>query len=305
MIFLRARPATSSVTAATARLRPSGTARAPRFQVHWEGAFSGWVDSLKTLSAKVPRLSLRHSVALFRDTPVAPFRFSSWPLTASLFLHFIAILFLPFLLSLPPGRDIASVAAYSEPPKIYYRLTTRDPFANLPRIAPVGLGGRPGAGSESAKLPVLGSTAPHRQIIVISKPVRPDNHRQTIYQPASPPDLKITMDLKLPNLIGGTTAAIPKPQIHFNANSAKPLQRHNEIAKAMAPALNSGSVAPMNLPNPTVSHPHLAVPIDPNGSRPNQWQGVIAATTAPSLASANTATLMGLSDLGGSQVNGP
>jgi hypothetical protein len=305
MTFLRARPTTPSMPNPKARLRSTPGARAPQFQVRWQGAFSGWWDSIRVLRARVRRLSLRDSLLLFRNTPVAPFRFSGWPLTASLFLHFIAILFLPFLLSLSPSRDIASVAAYSESPKIYYRLTTKDPFARLPRIAPMGLGGRPGAGAEPPKLPVLGSTAPHRQIIVISKPVRPDNHKQTIYQPASPPDLKITMDLKLPNVIGGTNTAVPKPQIHFNANSSKPLQSQRDIAKAAAPALASGTPAPMSLPDPTVSQPHLAVPIDPNSSRPNQWRGVITAASAPSLASANAATSMSLSDLGGSQVNGP
>src|SRR5215470_7137743 len=165
MIFLSTRPASPSQPA-PARLRPAPNARAPRFQVHWQGAFSGWWGSLAAVRAKVPRLSMRYSVILFKNTPVAPFRFSGWPLTASLFLHLIGILFLPFLLSLPPGRPIASVAAYSEPPKIYYRLTMRDPFTKLPRIAPTGLGGRPGAGEESPKPPVLGSTAPHRLTIV-------------------------------------------------------------------------------------------------------------------------------------------
>ena len=305
MIFLRARHRSPSIPVAKVRLTPTPGARPPQFRVRWQGAFSGWWDSFTALRARVPRLSVRNPIILFRNTPVAPFRFSGWPLTASLFLHFVAILFLPFLLSLPPGRDITSVAAYSEPQKIYYRLTTRDPFAPLPRIAPVGSGGRPGAGAESLKLPVLGSTAPHRQIIVISKPIRPDNAKQTIYQPASPPDLKITMDLKLPNLIGGTNTVVPKPQIHFNANSSKPLQARKETAAAKAPALAASSAAPMKLPDPTVSQPHLAVPIDPNSSRPSQWQGVITAATAPSLASANATTSMSFSDLGGSQVNGP
>jgi hypothetical protein len=305
MTILRARPSAPPSPGPRAALRSAPNARPPVFLVGWQGAFSGWWDSLKALGVSVPLQSLRASIILFRDTPVTPFRFPGGSLTGSLFLHFVALLILPFLLSLPPGRDITSVAAYSESPKIYYRLTTRDPFARLPRISPAGLGGRPGAGSAQLKLPVLGSTAPHRQIIVISKPVHPDNHHQTIYQPASPPDLKITMDLKLPNVIGGTKAAVPKPQIHFNPNSSKPLQSRREIAKATAPALASGSAAPMNLPDPSISQPHLAVPVNPNSSRPNQWQGVISAAAAPSLASANASTSMNLSDFGTSQTNGP
>jgi hypothetical protein len=291
MTILRARPSAPPSPGPRAALRSAPNARPPVFLVGWQGAFSGWWDSLKALGVSVPLQSLKASITLFRDTPVTPFRFPGGSLTGSLFLHFVALLILPFLLSLPPGRDITSVAAYSESPKIYYRLTTRDPFARLPRISPAGLGGRPGAGSAQLKLPVLGSTAPHRQIIVISKPVHPDNHHQTIYQPASPPDLKITMDLKLPNVIGGTKAAVPKPQIHFNPNSSKPLQSRREIAKATAPALASGSAAPMNLPDPSISQPHLAVPVNPNSSKPLQSRREIAKATAPALASGSAAPM--------------
>jgi hypothetical protein len=305
MTMLRARPPLPSNPVARVTLRSAPEARAPRFLVPWEGKHSGWWGSLKALCTRVHLNALREPVKLFHSTPVAPFRFPGGSLTLSLFLHFAGILVLPFLLSLPPGRDITSVAAYSAPPKIYYRLTTRDPFAKLPRIAPAGLGGRPGAGSAQAPLPVLGGTAPHRQIIVVSKPVHPDNRRQTIYQPATPPDLKITMDLKLPNIIGGTSAVVPKPQIHFNPSSSKPLQTHKAITHAAAPTLSAASAAtPMNLPDPAIAHPHLAVPIDPNSSKPTQWQNVTTAATAPSLAS-NAAISMNLADAGIAQANSP
>ena len=65
----------------------------------------------------------------------------------------------------------------------------------------------------------IGSTTSARKIVIVSKPVRPDNKRQTIYQPATPPDLHIDMDLKLPNIVGGPTVAVAKPQVHMNANS--------------------------------------------------------------------------------------
>ncbi len=221
-----------------------------------------------------------------------------------MFLHLVAILVLPFLLMLPPGRDITSVAAYSEPEKIYYRLTTHDPFEKLPRIAPAGPGGHPGAGSPELRLPILGSTAAHQRIIIVSKPVRPDNHRQTIYQPATPPDLKITMDLKLPNIIGGTSAKIAKPQIHFNPKDSRPMQARKVVAKAMAPALPS-TATPSSLPEPTVAQPHLAVPINANNSRPAQWEGVKTTAAAPSFAAPNATSSMNLGDSSLSQGNSP
>jgi Gram-negative bacterial TonB protein C-terminal len=283
MSILRARPLVPTSPAARAALRSAPGARSPQFLVLWGGKGSGWWGSLGALCTRVHGSVHKESVVLFRSTPVAPFRFPGGSVTASVLLHLVAILVLPFLLALPPGRDITSVAAYSEPEKIYYRLTTHDPFEKLPRIAPAGLGGHPGAGSSALRLPILGSTAAHQRIIIVSKPVRPDNHRQTIYQPATPPDLKITMDLKLPNVIGGTSATIAKPQIHFNPKDSKPTQVQKAIAKAMAPSLPN-TATPSSLPEPTVSQPHLAVPIDANNSRPAQWQGVRTMAAAPTLA---------------------
>src|SRR6266849_2647400 len=232
MTILRARPLLPTRPAGQAALRSAPGARSPQFLVLWGGKGSGWWGSLRALCTRAHWSGRKESIVLFRNTPVAEFRFPGGSVTASVLLHLVAILVLPFLLALPPGRDITSVAAYSEPEKIYYRLTTHDPFEKLPRIAPSGSGGHPGAGTSELRLPILGSTAAHQRIIIVSKPVRPDNHRQTIYQPATPPDLKITMDLKLPNVIGGTSTAIAKPQVHFNPKDSKPTQAHKAITKA-------------------------------------------------------------------------
>jgi Gram-negative bacterial TonB protein C-terminal len=304
MTLLRARPNPPPSATARAPLRSAREARPPQFAVAWQKKYSGWWTSLKTLCTRVHLPPLKQSIVLFRNTPVAPFRFAGGPLLAAVFLHLAVFLLLPFLLSLPPGRDISSVAAYSEPEKIYYRVNMHDPFEKLPRIAPAGPGGHPGAGVPQLQLPMLGSTVSHQRIIIVSKPVRPDNHRQTIYQPATPPDLKITMDLKLPNIVGAASPKIPKPQIHFNPNDSKPTQAHKVTAKAAAPTLAAAnSVAAMNLPIPTVAQPHLAVPINADSSRPVQWQGAMTKVTAPSLSAAAAATSLGESAI--AQTGGP
>ena len=142
----------------------------------------------------------------------------------------------------------------------------------------------------------LGSTTPAKRIIVVSKPVHPDNNRQTIYQPATPPDLRITMDLKLPNIVGGASTPIAKPQVHFNAEQfeaiadqtqpwRRPWRRH------WLPPI---PWCPTTLPDGTVKTPHLAVPI--NESRPNQNQVVIGEVAAPSLAAADVTASTNLGD---------
>ena len=304
MTILRARPPMPSSLPVRSALRTAPGARSPQFLVGWETKHSGWWSSLGTLFTRARLSPLRESIVLFRSTPVAPFRFPGGSVTVSVLLHCVALLVLPFLLALPPGRDIASVAAYSEPGKIYYRITRHDPFEKLPRIAPVGTGGHPGAGTSDLRLPTLGGTAPHQRIIIVSKPVHPDNHRQTIYQPVTPPDLKITMDLKLPNVIGGTLANVAKPQIHFNPKDSKPSQARKAMANAAAPSL-ANPATPSSLPDPTISQPHLAVPINANSSRPAQWQGVTTTATAPSLAAPNATPSMNLGDSSISQANSP
>ncbi len=296
----RARPAMPTGPGAAAPrtvIRSSSSARSPRFLVAWEGKYSDWWGSLKTVFTRVRLSPWRESINLFRDTPVAPFRFAGGSLSLSLVLHFVGILVLPFLLAYSHSDDIASYAGYEEPQKIYYyQVPKHDPFEKLPRITPSGEGGQPGAGELQALLQKIGATTSAKRIVIVSKPVRPDNKRQTIYQPATPPDLRINMDLKLPNIVGGPSAVVPKPKIHFNPSISKPMEAHRTATKATAPTLAAINAAlPTSLPAATVAQPHLAVPI--NESRPNQAQVAIGEVSAPNISSSEVATATNLGDV--------
>jgi hypothetical protein len=296
MTMLRARPPIPAGVARRPVLRSGSTARAPRFLVSWEAKYSDWWGSLQTILTRVRLSPFREYDELFKETPVAPFRFTGKPLSASLALHVGFFLLLPFLLAYSGSSDTAAYAQYEEPQKIYfYQVPKHDPFEKLPRITPSGEGGQPGAGEIQALLQKIGATTSAKRIVIVSKPVRPDNNRQTIYQPTTPPDLHIDMDLKLPNIVGGPSVAVPKPQIHFNPNDSKPMQARRIATKATAPTLAATSAAmPTSLPAATVAQPHLAVPI--NESRPMQAQVVIGQVTAPSLSAANVATATNLGD---------
>src|SRR5262249_4463665 len=205
----------------------------------------------KTICTRVPRQSFYRSIELFRQTPVAPFRFAGRPLGFSLLLHFAGILVLPLLFAYSSSNDINSYLAYEQPERlIYYQIPKHDPFEKLPRIIPSGDGGQPGAGQLQAILQKIGSTTSAKRIIIVSKPVRPDNNRQTIYQPATPPDLHIDMELKLPNVVGGTSTAVPKPQIHFAPNNSKPVQPHPPPPNATPPTLTHTTPPPPTHPPP-------------------------------------------------------
>ncbi len=261
MTLLQPRAPASAKAFPRTLAQTGGQARAPRFLVVRDREFAGWRGSLIAVCTPA-RLHLYTSpIRLFRHMPVARFRFPGRPLTVSVLLHVALIFLFPYLL---PGsfRRLMSVeVAAAEPGRIYYHLTIMDLPRKLPRVTLESSGGHPAGGSEAAaKLPALGSTAAHPKITIVLRPPHPNNSKQTIYQSASAPDLRITMELKLPNMVVGTTA-VPRPRIHFNPNSSKPLQARKSITTAPAPTLTasvSSSVIPVS--ELTSAQPHLPIP---------------------------------------------
>ncbi len=244
-------------TSARTGVRP----RAPRFSVVREREFVGWWGSLRAVCTPA-RLHLYTSpIRLFRQTPVARFRFPWRPLTASVLLHIAVFLLLPYLPSGSFPRPMPVEVASAESGKIYYRLTMMDISRKLPRVAAKGSGGNPdGISHAAARIPALGSTVTHPKITIVLRPPRPDNPKQTVYQSASAPDLRITVDLNLPNVLVGTTA-IPRPQIHFSPNSSKPVQPKKSLIAEPAPTLTTSlSPSAILVSELTSTQPHLPVP---------------------------------------------
>ncbi len=244
-------------TSARTGVRP----RAPRFSVVREREFVGWWGSLRAVCTPA-RLHLYTSpIRLFRQTPVARFRFPWRPLTASVLLHIAVFLLLPYLPSGSFPRPTPVKVASAESGKIYYRLTMMDISRKLTRVAAKGSGGNPdGISQAAARIPALGSTVTHPKITIVLRPPRPDNPKQTVYQSASAPDLRITVDLNLPNVLVGTTA-VPRPQIHFSPNSSKPVQPKRSLIVEPAPTLTTSlSPSAILVSELTGTQPHLPVP---------------------------------------------
>jgi hypothetical protein len=294
---LRARPPFPVGVPKRVALRVVPEARMPKFPVSGERESSSWWSLLGTLFERVHLPIFRAPVQLFKQTPLLPFRFAGRSISLSVVLHVGLILLIPLALSYVASQEISSYAdAEVEPQRvIYYQIPKQDQNEKLPRITPAGEGGQPGAGELQALLQKIGSTTQARKIVIVSKPVRPDNKRQTIYQPATPPDLKIDMDLKLPNVVGGVTSAVAKPQVHVNAKDSRPTQARRAAVKALAPTVAEMNAAiPTNLAAATVAQPHLAVPI--NESRPKQSQVQVGQVNAPTLSETSTATATNLGE---------
>jgi len=294
---LRARPLVSATQPRRNALQITPQARMPRFPVSGQTEKTSWFSLLGTLFEKVHFPTFREPVRLFRQTPLLPFRVAGRSLSVSVVLHIGLILLIPLAVSYVASQEISSYAdAEVEPQRmIYYTLPKDNPSEKLPKITPKGEGGQPGSGQLQALLQKLGSETDARKIVIVSKPVRPDNKRQTIYQPATPPDLKLNMDLKLPNIVGGPSTPIAKPKVHVDAKDSRPMQAQRSAEKAVAPTLAALNAAmPTNLAAVTVAQPHLAVPI--NESRPKQAQVQVGQANAPTISETGVATASNLGD---------
>ncbi len=169
---------------------------------------------------------------------------------------------LPYLSWMIPARRTTLLAYSSEPQIIHYQLAILDRSKKLPRITPPGPGGHPGAGSPKLSFPVPQSAPAHTNFSAVSKPVRPDNPRQTIYQLLSAPDLKIILDQKLPNIVVGSPTAVPKPQIHFNPSMSRPNQRIKRVSTEPVPTvvINPVTATVVSLTDASTPQPRLPVP---------------------------------------------
>jgi hypothetical protein len=178
-------------------------------------------------------------------------------------MHCALILLLLYVPQALPARALASGAAPLHSEKIYYRVPLLNSTQTLPRIAPAGPGARPGSGSKPEQIPLLGSTVSNSKLTVVSKPAVPDNNRQTIYQRASPPDLRIPVELKLPNMVLGDPSQALKSPVKVDPNTAKPTQVNRQIAPEAAPTLAPEiSKSPLaSYLDPSASQARLAIPV--------------------------------------------
>lgn len=236
--------------------------RVPRFLVQREPAYLGWWNSLRALCKRANRPPSNGFNYILRSASVARFELAGPSLGASFLLHCFLILLLSYLPHALTAKASALEAVPSRSEKIYYRVPLLDPFKMPPRIPPAGPGGRPGSGSLPERLPALGSTASLGNLTTVSKPLHPDNSRQTIIQPSSPPDLRITTELKLPNIVLGIRSDVPKAPLRFNPNDARPTLASRQITPEEAPApVPANPTSPLvTFLEPSNSQPRLPIP---------------------------------------------
>jgi len=249
--------------------RPPFTERGSlRLFVRRESFVSNCRDSLIALATGSGPRSARYPNHFLHSVNVARTQFSGRSLGASFLLHCSLLAILVYLPHVMPASASPVNDTRLSTGKFYYRIPVID-TPKLPRIAPAGPGGRPGAGRVLVRLPALGSTVRHPNMTIVSNPVHPDNFHQTIYQPTSPPDLKITTDQKLPNIVfGHTLEALKAP---LNPNDSRPAEVNRQVASVDAPSLSTNAQKSplMSFLKPPDTQPALAIPVS-NGGAPIQ-----------------------------------
>ena len=234
-------------------------AKPPRLLFPAEQSFVGWWDSLMLILSRMNGSTSRRTVYLFRHGTLARAQSPGKSLGASFALHCFLLLALIYARQAIPVDASAQADEKPSYEKIYYPLPPLNSAKVLPRIAPAGPGARPGDGAIRELLPALGSTVRQNDLSAVSNPAHPDNFRQTIYQRASPPDLRITTEMKLPNIILSAPSEAPKAPL--KSSDARPTRSNRNITSDAAPTPSSEKAPSplMTFLAPTTTQPRLPV----------------------------------------------
>jgi hypothetical protein len=276
-----------------------------QFVVKREPRFLGMWRSLAVLFSRSNFRAGPGSTDFFPSTRIPQFRLAKSSFAASVFFHGSFILMLVCLHNARPLSE-PQVAEQEFPPReeIYFRVPLVDPKEALPQpvdekppappTSPASAK-RPGAPADAPPAtPKAASTASYGSLTIVSKPSRPDNFHQTIIQPLSPPDLKITTDVKVPNivLLMGQAAEPAKPGFHLDPSVLKPLQTTRQAPTVEAPTL-APAQPPAPLPvskTPEITKPAFAMA--PSAAKPMQATRQNSPVEAPTVTPAQPAVVM-------------
>lgn len=260
-------------------------------------------QSLAALVRRSPKAP-RSGVYFLRNTTLSRGRFRGRPVVLSLAFHalLIAVVFyLPQAVPVSPSL----VEAAPNVDRIYYRVPVLS-APKLPRVVPKGPGGRPGAGGIALQVPVLASTLSHPNITIVSSPAHPDNFHQTIFQPTAPPDLKITTDQKLPNIVMGQ--ALQQLNAPFDPNNARPIQSNRQSSHIDAPSLSDAASRQQQMMaflRTSESNPELAIPVSPGGAPIQRATGGAATVSAGNSTDTPGLVLLGVDPAANTQITLP
>jgi hypothetical protein len=184
---------------------------------------------------------------------------------------------------------------------------------SLPVIKPAGTGGVAGSSENTVRVVLQAATVEHPKVTIVLNPLKPDNKRQAISQQIAPPDLKIQMEQKVPDIIMAETPTIAKPNVDMTMHqpNAPTDMRNHQVDAAPPMAANIPELSFKITQN--IAKPNLDMTMhQPNGSTISHDHPVDApavAANAPELSFKITSTVqqpqMPVSYFGSSSMQAP
>ena len=180
-------------------------------------------------------------------------------ISASYLLHFAAILML-MRLHFAPGVQLNTPQAFSHSTDtILYVVPVSKQLMVFAKISGAQGGGAAGKGTVQGK-PALGASDFHPKLTAVSTPIQPTNSHQLIIQPASPPELLIKQEIKIPNSILGTPLVMPREQVDIVLKGPKPMPaQRNNSADPAAPVLPAPDAGMKLTAFAVIEMPHMPV----------------------------------------------
>lgn len=233
-----------------------------RLFVRRDSFFGNLLDCIVAIVSPEPRQSSNRAHYVIRQSAITRTNYPGRSASLSLVAHCAAVALLIYLPPLLPVQTPANRSLWQAPEKIYYYSIPLDKIVKTPRQISTANSGQRSAASQP---PALRSTPLHSLAAIMSKPAHPDNTRQTIYQSASPPELIIRTEQKLPNIV----ILQPNPQTlkaPLAQSYSHPAQAAREASAAQAPVISAANAPALEAILQSADSPKLV--ILPSGGAP-------------------------------------
>jgi hypothetical protein len=268
-------------TAATAPEKISATPSRPPFTergalrlfVRRESFFPNLLGCLAAIATPAPSRSSTQPRYFTRGKAI-PAAHGGRSASLSLLLHGAAVALLVYL---PPLLPAAHPLAQSQPAEhvyYYYRIPLQK-LAQAPQPVSTTPQHHEASRRAPASPPKLQDPPAHSLAALTSKPAHPDNVLQTIYQSASPPDLIIRTEQKLPNVVilQQNQPSVTAPLLQSYSRPAA-IERQASAPEAPVVMETSGPAAAGVIAQIADNNPHLAIPVAGGGAPINSSASV-------------------------------
>src|SRR5665213_2067143 len=257
------------------------------FQIQWASRHGEWINDIAVLFSRAPINSglVWPPWTGKNKGPLKPVL----GVVLSVLAHataFLLITHLNFLSGYVPPH----IAQEPAPTPIYLDLEALKALhilRSLPVIQPAGPGGVAGRSEQTVHVVLQAATVEHPKVTIVLNPLKPDNARQAVHQQMAPPDLKIQVEQKVPDILMAENPTVAKPNVDMsmhqpNAPTAARDRRMNAPSIAAHVADLAFKVTP-NIARPSVDMT-MHQPNGPARSNDHPVDAPTVAANAPELA---------------------